>query len=93
LFPDTYYLPKGSRLEDIPRKMVQRFKEVFSDSLRSRARDLGFTEHEIVTLASIVEKEAKVPSERTLISAVYHNRLKRGMRLQADPTAVYGVKA
>lgn len=93
LFPDTYYLPKGIKLEDIPRKMLLRYKAVFTDSYRSRAQELGFTEHQILTLASIVEKEAKVSSERKLVSAVYHNRLKQGMRLQADPTAVYGTKA
>jgi UPF0755 protein len=93
LFPDTYYLPKGITLEDIPKKMVQRYKVVFSDSKRKRAQELGLTEHQVLTLASIVEKESKVASERALISAVYHNRLKRGMKLQADPTAVYGTKA
>lgn len=93
LFPDTYYLPKGIKLEDIPKKMVQRYKTVFSDSKRKRAQELGLTEQQIITLASIVEKEAKVDSERKLISAVYHNRLKLGMKLQADPTAVYGTKA
>ena len=93
LFPDTYYLPKGIKLEDIPKKMLLRYKAVFTDSYRSRAQEMGFTEHQILTLASIVEKEAKVPSERKLISAVYLNRLKQGMRLQADPTAVYGTKA
>ncbi len=93
LFPDTYFLPKGIKLEDIPKKMVQRYKTFFSDSYRSRAKELGFTEHQIITLASIVEKEAKVPSERKLIAAVYFNRLKQGMKLQADPTAVYGTKA
>ena len=93
LFPDTYYLPKGIKLEDIPKKMVQRYKAVFSDGKRNRAKELGFTEQQIITLASIVEKEAKIASERKLISAVYHNRLKQGMRLQADPTAVYGTKA
>jgi UPF0755 protein len=93
LFPDTYYLPKGIKLEDIPRKMVQRYRAVFTDSKRNRAKELGFTEQQVITLASIVEKEAKVDSERKLIAAVYHNRLKQGMRLQADPTAVYGTKA
>lgn len=93
LFPDTYYLPKGIKLEDIPKKMVQRFNFVFSEDKRKRAQELGFTEQQIITLASIVEKEAKVPAERKLISAVYHNRLKKGMKLQADPTAVYGTKA
>ncbi|OGW42005.1 MAG: hypothetical protein A2010_06080 [Nitrospirae bacterium GWD2_57_9] len=93
LFPDTYFLPKGIKLEDIPRRMVQRHQAVFVDSYRARAEELGMTEQQILTLASIIEKEAKVPSERTLISAVYHNRLKKGMRLQADPTCVYGTKA
>jgi UPF0755 protein len=93
LYPDTYFFPKGIKLEDIPRKMVQRYNAAFVDSYRERAEELGFTEHEIITLASIVEKEAKVPSERKLIAAVYLNRLKRGMKLQADPTAVYGTKA
>lgn len=93
LFPDTYYFPKGTRLEDIAKRMVQRYREVFVDSYRARAAELGFTEHQIVTLASIIEKEAKVPTERSLVAAVYHNRLRIGMRLQADPTAVYGTKA
>jgi len=93
LFPDTYYLPKGIKLEDIPKKMVLRYKAVFDDSYRARAQELGFSEQQVITLASIIEKEAKVSSERKLISAVYHNRLKKGMRLQADPTAVYGTKA
>lgn len=93
LFPDTYYLPKGLKLEDIPKRMVQRYKAVFVDSYRERAQELGMTEQQVITLASIVEKEAKVPSERKLIAAVYHNRLKKGMRLQADPTCVYGTKA
>ena len=93
LFPDTYFLPKGIKLQDIPKKMVQRYQTVFSDSYRKRAKELGFTEHQIITMASIIEKEAKVSSERKLISAVYYNRLKQGMKLQADPTAVYGTKA
>ncbi len=93
LFPDTYYLPKGIKLEDIPKKMVLRYKAVFDDSYRERAGMLGFTEGQVLTLASIVEKEAKVDAERKLIAAVYHNRLKLGMKLQADPTAVYGAKA
>src|SRR5574341_1300932 len=93
LFPDTYFLPKGIKLQDIAKRMVQRYKEVFSESYRTRAEELGFTEHQIITLASIVEKEAKVSSERKVIAAVYHNRLKADMKLQADPTTVYGKKA
>ncbi len=93
LFPDTYYLPKGIKLEDIPKKMVMRYKAVFDDSYRKRAEELGLTEHQVITLASIIEKEAKIPLEQKRISAVYHNRLKMGIKLQADPTAVYGTKA
>jgi len=93
LFPDTYYFPKGIKLEDIPKRMLQRYKTVFTESLKKRAGEIGMSEHQVITLASIVEKEAKVDSERKLIAAVYHNRLKQGMRLQADPTAVYGTKA
>jgi UPF0755 protein len=93
LFPDTYYLPKGITLPEIAKRMVLRYRNVFSESYRKRAAEIGFTEAQIITLASIVEKEAKVESERKLVSAVYHNRLKKGMKLQADPTAVYGKRA
>jgi len=93
LFPDTYYLPKGITMRDVVKRMVLRYKNVFNDNMRKRAGELGFTEHQIITLASIVEKEAKVSAERKRISAVYHNRLKKGIKLQADPTAVYGTKA
>ncbi len=93
LFPDTYYLPKGTTMHDVAKRMVQRYKEVFTDSYRKRASEMGLSETQVITLASIIEKEAKVSSERKLISAVYHNRLKKGMRLQADPTCVYGTKA
>ncbi len=93
LFPDTYYLPKGITVQDIAKRMVLRYRDVFGGEYRRRAEEIGMTEHEVVTLASIVEKEAKVASERKLIAAVYHNRLKQGMKLQADPTAVYGTKA
>jgi UPF0755 protein len=93
LYPDTYYLPKGIKLEDIPKRMVVRYKAVFVDSYKKRAQEIGFSEHQIITLASIIEKEAKITSERKIIAAVYLNRLKKGMKLQADPTAVYGMKA
>jgi peptidoglycan lytic transglycosylase G len=93
LFPDTYYLPKGIAVEDIAKRMVQRYRDVFTPDYRKRAAEIGMTEHQVITLASIVEKEAKVASERKMIAAVYHNRLKKGIKLQADPTAVYGKKA
>ena len=93
LFPDTYYLPKGIKVEDIAKRMVQRYRAVFTPDYAKRAEDIGMSEHQVITLASIVEKEAKVDDERKLIAAVYHNRLKKGIKLQADPTAVYGKKA
>ena len=76
LFPDTYEIhPADSELE-IVGLMLQRFDEVFDDDFRRRAGELGFSVHEIVTLASLVEREARVPDERPLISAVFHNRLR-----------------
>lgn len=92
IYPDTYNLPKGIKPEDIFSIMVQRMREVFDESLRKRAEEIGMSEREVLTLASIIEKEAMYDRERPLISAVYHNRLKKGMRLQADPTVLYGVR-
>jgi len=92
LYPDTYNFAKGISPSDIFSIMVQRLRENFDQSLQKRARELGMDENEVLTLASIIEKEAAVDSERPIISAVYHNRLKKGMRLEADPTVVYGIK-
>jgi UPF0755 protein len=72
--------------------MVQRFRETISDRWRARADELGLTLHEIVTLASIIEKETGVPEERPLIASVFHNRLRKGMRLETDPTVIYGIE-
>ncbi|WP_353686503.1 endolytic transglycosylase MltG [Thermodesulfovibrio sp. 3462-1] len=92
LFPDTYNIPKGLDLEEIVRLMVKRFWDVYDSNLMKKTKKIGWTVNEVVTLASIIEKEAKLDEEKPLISAVYHNRLKLGMPLQADPTAIYGVK-
>ncbi|MBI5966451.1 MAG: endolytic transglycosylase MltG [Deltaproteobacteria bacterium] len=91
LFPDTYNLPKGFGEEQVIHQMVSRFKTVYA-SLAARAEHLGLNRKEVVILASMIEKEAKDDQERRLISAVFHNRLHRGMALQSDPTAVYGVR-
>lgn len=91
LFPDTYYFPKGVQAETIIGKMVARFKEQFSPAWRQRSEELNMSVHEIVTLASIIEKETGEPSERPVIASVFHNRLKKRMRLESDPTVIYGI--
>ncbi|MBU1205697.1 MAG: endolytic transglycosylase MltG [Proteobacteria bacterium] len=91
LFPDTYNFPKGLGEELAIRQMVARFKNVYT-SLAKRAEQLGLSRKDVVILASMIEKEAADDQERRLIAAVFHNRLQRGMALQSDPTAVYGLK-
>lgn len=92
LFPETYYFEKPVSAEKIGRTMIGRFKSVFTDAWRERARKLGFSVHEIVTLASMIEKETGIDAEREIISSVFHNRLEKGMRLASDPTVIYGIK-
>ncbi len=91
LFPDTYRLVKGMREEAIIGLMAQRFAEVFGPAERVRARELKLSVADIVTLASLIEREAKADDERPLISAVFHNRLRLGMPLQSDPTVLYSL--
>jgi UPF0755 protein len=92
LFPDTYSFAKGVDPRDIFRIMVNRLRENYDETMHKRARELNMTEREVLTLASIIEHEALLDRERPVISAVYHNRLNKKMRLQADPTVVYGIK-
>lgn len=89
LFPDTYSFAWSDDPEDILDAMVERFRSVVAD-LEAPRRARSMSEHDMVTLAAIIEKETGVGSERALISAVFHNRLRLGMRLQSDPTAIYG---
>jgi UPF0755 protein len=91
LFPDTYLLPKGASSSDIIKTMVGKFKQVYGPDFAQRAAELGMTDREIVTLASIIEKETGLSEERPFISAVFHNRLKRGIPLCSDPTVIYGI--
>jgi UPF0755 protein len=91
LFPDTYLLPKGVSPSDIIKTMVGKFKQVYAPDFAQRAAELGMTDREVVILASIIEKETGIAEERPLISAVFHNRLKRGMPLCSDPTVIYGI--
>ncbi|MCL0042332.1 endolytic transglycosylase MltG [Thermodesulfovibrionales bacterium] len=92
LFPETYRFPKGTEPRDVLELMVNTMRERFTGDLRNRAEEIGWSEREVLTLASIIEKEAAVAREKPLISGVFHNRLQKGMRLQADPTAIYGVR-
>ncbi|MFO7713419.1 endolytic transglycosylase MltG [Desulfosarcina sp.] len=91
LFPDTYYFPRGLDSPTIIATMVKQFKAAFKPAWEQRAKSLGMTVHDIVTLASIIEKETGAPEERPLIASVFHNRLKKGMRLETDPTVIYGI--
>lgn len=91
LFPDTYRLVKGMSEEAIIHRMVRRFQEVFGPEEQARAKELDMSVPEVVTMASLIEREARVSQERALISAVFHNRLRRGMPLQSDPTVLYGL--
>jgi UPF0755 protein len=93
IFPDTYLIPKGMPAEEAVGAMIDRMRGKFSELMIQRMDQLGMSEREVLTLASIIEKEAVIDSERSLISAVYHNRLKKSMPLQADPTAIYGIKS
>jgi UPF0755 protein len=71
--------------------MINRFKWVYNEAYEQRAHDLGFTREQVVILASVVEKEAGASWEKPLIAAVFENRLKKKMKLQSDPTVIYGL--
>jgi len=90
LFPDTYLFPRDLGARRVLGAMVMRFMKLWRE-LEPKAKRLGMNRHQVVTLASIIEKETARPEERRLISAVFHNRLRRGMPLQADPTVIYGL--
>ena len=91
LFPNTYKFAKGTTAEKVVEMMLNEFKKQWIETFDTEANDLGRTQHEIVTLASIIEKEAQSKSEKPRIASVFHNRLKRGWRLQADPTVLYAL--
>jgi len=92
LFPDTYFFSRNIPVQRIIDTMIRHFWAVFTTGMSDRAREMGFTVREIVTLASLIEKETAWPPERSLISAVFHNRLKERIRLQCDPTVIYGME-
>lgn len=89
LFPTTYTVPVGLGARDLTRIMATEFETRWRDEWDRRLDSMQMTRHELVTLASIIEAEVRYPPDREYVSAVYHNRLKRGMALQADPTVLY----
>jgi UPF0755 protein len=91
LFPDTYTLPRRTSASQLVERMVARFEQVLTPELRGPASERGLTVRELVTLASLVEKETAKPDERPIVAGVYTNRLKIGMGLQCDPTVIYAL--
>ncbi len=91
LFPDTYTWSKDGDPIAVIRFFLDRFRQIFTPDMAKRTSEMGFSEREIITIASIVEKETSDPRERSLVSAVIHNRLKKMIPLQSDPTVIYGI--
>lgn len=92
LFPDTYTLPRQATATQLVERMVTAFKDALTPELIERAAAQGLSVRQLVALASLVEKETARPEERTIVAAVYANRLKTGMPMQADPTVIYAVE-
>jgi len=92
LFPDTYRIYVGSSPETIINRMLQRFGDIFDESFVERAEELGMTIDEVVTLASIIEREAAQEEDFAKVSAVFHNRLREGQRLESCATLQYVLK-
>ncbi len=91
LFPDTYNLNRTMILEDVIRLMVKKFNTVWGKDWSTKAAKLGLNPYEILILASMIEKETGATRERPQISSVFQNRLSKRMRLQSDPTTIYGI--
>ena len=91
LFPDTYHLTRDMGAADLLTIMVRTLERHYLPEIAAKAEELGWSRHAVITLASLIEKEAQLDSERELISAVFHNRLRRGMRLQCDSTVIYAL--
>lgn len=93
LFPGSYNILPGKTEHEVVREMVLRQRALLDAALNGKGDPRGLSIDELLTLASMVEKEAVIPAEKPLIAAVFRNRLKKRMRLQSDPTALYGVRA
>jgi UPF0755 protein len=92
LFPDTYALPRHATAELLVERMLARFEKALTPEIRTKATSRGLSIRELVTLASIVERETGKPEERPIVAAVYANRLRVGMGLQCDPTVIYALE-
>lgn len=92
LFPNTYLVPRKATAGALVEAMINEFRKVFHEGWRKRAAELGMSVRDAVILASLIEKETALPGERPLVSAVFHNRLRIGMKLDCDPTVIYGLK-
>ena len=92
LFPETYFFSRAETERQVLSAMIAQYRRVFNSDFQKRAKEIGMSEYNVLTLASIVEKETGTDSDRPMIASVFHNRLKRRMRLDSDPTVIYGMK-
>ncbi|RII31859.1 endolytic transglycosylase MltG [Clostridium chromiireducens] len=91
LYPDTYYVPNGATEKEIANLMFDRFNSVFSDKYVDRAKELGLDINDVITIASLIEKEAANDSERSKIAGVIYNRKEKGIPLQIDASVIYAI--
>lgn len=91
LFPDTYHFSRHAKAKEMITTMMDRFWQTFTPEWRARAQDIRMTVHQVLTLASVIEKETGADGERELIASVFHNRLQKRIPLQSDPTVIYGM--
>ena len=92
LFPETYFFSKIDTERQILSVMISQYQRVFNADFQKRAKEIGMSEYKVLILASIVEKETGIDSDRPMIASVFHNRLQRRMRLDSDPTVIYGLR-
>lgn len=91
LFPDTYFLPKGMPIEEVREHILSTFDQKITPQMREDATKNGFTFDEVLTIASMVEREALHPEDRPIMAGIMYNRLENGMRLDVDATVQYGI--
>jgi len=91
LFPETYQFPRGTKPKKIIASMREQLEKTWQQEWTNRLEILKMTKHQVLTLASIIEKETGATDEQPIIASVFHNRLSKGMKLQADPTVIYGI--